>query len=121
MKFFWHFLLLCLATATSGCITEFPNPATQYVQRTDTVTLAAGDAQDVNASTQTINPWPPYAANRRIPGNGPRMVGAVERYEGGGKGQASGSANAAGGAAPPAAAGAPPLYPLAPISSPGNP
>jgi hypothetical protein len=121
MKLFRHFLLLCVAGATSGCITEYPNPATQYVQRIDTVTLAAGDAQDVNAATHTIDPWPPYSANRRIPGNGARLAGAVERYEGGSKGQGSGPASGASGAPAPAATGAPPLFPLAPVSSPGSP
>jgi|SRR6185437_3487242 hypothetical protein len=119
MSAYGRVLVLCIAATTGGCITEIPNPATQYVQRTDTVTLAAGDAQDVNAAAQTIDPWPPYAANRHIPGNGQRMVGAVERYEGSGRGPAPTASNAANGGAPPPA-GAPPLYPLAPVSPAGN-
>jgi hypothetical protein len=120
MKVFRHTLLLCLAAANCGCITEYPNPATQYVQRIDTVTFGAGDAQHVNTAVQMVDPWPPYAANARIPANGPRMVGAVERYEGGAKGQAAGTATATGGMPAPAA-GAPPLYPLSPITPAGNP
>jgi hypothetical protein len=28
-----------------------------------------------------IDPWPPGVGDRRIPANGERMVGAVERYQ----------------------------------------
>ena len=52
----------------------------QYVQRSDTLTLGAGNAKAINTVTHMINPWPPYVMDRRIPGNGERMVGAVERY-----------------------------------------
>jgi len=52
----------------------------QYIQRSDTITLGAGNAKDANAATHVIDPWPPYVGNRRIPGNGERMSGAVERY-----------------------------------------
>jgi hypothetical protein len=119
MKIFRHTLILCLAAANGGCLTEYPNPATRYVQRIDTVTLGAGDAQAVNTAVQMVDPWPPYAANARIPGNGPRMVGAVERYEGA-KGQGPGAA-ATSGAMPAPLTGAPPLYPLAPITPAGSP
>ncbi len=51
-----------------------------YKQRIEGVTASAGDAKAVNAATHIIDPWPPYAAKRRIPGNGERMAGAVERY-----------------------------------------
>ena len=30
----------------------------EYTQRADTVTLSAGDAQDVNTRVQEIDPWP---------------------------------------------------------------
>src|SRR5260221_14611889 len=56
------------------------DPAAQYLQRSDKITLSAGNAKEVNAATHVIDPWPPYVGNRRIPGNGERMVGAVERY-----------------------------------------
>lgn len=51
-----------------------------YRQRIDTATTSSGNAQNVNAATQVITPWPPYVRNRRIPGDGARMVGAIERY-----------------------------------------
>jgi len=120
MKVFRQTILICLAATGSGCITEYPNPATPYVQRIDTVTFGAGDAQDVNTATQMIDPWPPYVGNRRIPGNGSRMVGAVERYEGGKTQTPGGSTNAASSSSPTGAGGAPPLYPLYPITPGAN-
>jgi hypothetical protein len=52
----------------------------EYTQRTDTVTLSAGNAQDVNTRVQEIDPWPRYVGNKRIVADGQRMAGAVERY-----------------------------------------
>jgi len=56
------------------------DPAAQYFERKDTIVSGAGDARDVNAATHIIDPWPRYVGDRRIPGNGQRMTGAVERY-----------------------------------------
>lgn len=56
------------------------DPFAMYIQRSDTITLGAGDAKNVNAATHVIDPWPRYVGNRHIPANGERMVGAVERY-----------------------------------------
>jgi len=56
------------------------DPFAQYLQRSDTLTSSAGDAKSTNSVTHTIDPWPPYVGNRRIPGNGQRMSGAIERY-----------------------------------------
>jgi hypothetical protein len=55
-------------------------PFDEYIQRSDKVFLGAGDDQDANTATHVIDPWPRYAGDRRIPGNGERMSGAVERY-----------------------------------------
>ena len=52
----------------------------RYGQRSDKVTLSAGDAAQVNATTHTLDPWPPGVGDRRIPANGERMVRAIERY-----------------------------------------
>ena len=52
-----------------------------YFQRIDTASIVSGDARDANAATQIIDPWPLYARNRRIPANGQRMVGAIDRYQ----------------------------------------
>jgi hypothetical protein len=53
----------------------------RYFQRIDTNSVVSGDAREVNAVTQIIDPWPPYARDRRIPANGQRMVGAIDRYQ----------------------------------------
>src|SRR6476469_2835154 len=55
-------------------------PFAMYFQRSDTVTLGAGNARNVNAATHIIDPWPRKVGNRRIPGNGDRLSRAVERY-----------------------------------------
>jgi hypothetical protein len=52
-----------------------------YFQRIDSASLVSGDAREVNAVTQIIDPWPLYARDRRIPINGQRMVGAINRYQ----------------------------------------
>jgi hypothetical protein len=72
---------LAAGLASSAALAWDQFPFDYYSQRSDTVTLGAGNARDINAATQIINPWPPYAFDRRIPGNGQRMVGAVKRYE----------------------------------------
>jgi len=75
-------LFLIGAAAAIGCSAamawdDFPE---QYLARKDTVTLGAGNDQNVNTATQMIDPWPLYVGDRRIPANGERMVGAVNRY-----------------------------------------
>jgi hypothetical protein len=64
----------------SGAWAWDQDPAAQYFERKDTIVSGAGDARNVNAATHIIDPWPRYVGNRRIPGNGQRMTGAVERY-----------------------------------------
>jgi|SRR5713101_598230 len=56
------------------------DPFEQYFQRKDTVMLSSGNAKQVNEATHIIDPWPRYVGNTRIPGDGERMAGAVERY-----------------------------------------
>ena len=56
-------------------------PFDNYAQRSDTLTLGAGNARDRNTVIHMINPWPPYAFDRRIPGNGARAARAAECYE----------------------------------------
>src|SRR5947207_5070316 len=73
---------LTLTIALGGCWSGiYENPAAQYVNRSDTVTLSAGNAKNVNAATHVIDPWPRYVGNPRIRANGERMVGAVQRYQ----------------------------------------
>ncbi|WP_029586037.1 hypothetical protein [Bradyrhizobium sp. URHD0069] len=52
----------------------------RYYQRSDTITLSAGDAKQVNAVTHTINPWPPGVGDRRIVSDARRAGSAVTRY-----------------------------------------
>jgi hypothetical protein len=99
-----------LAATAGGCWGDNG----QYLHRADTITLGAGNAANINAATHVIDPWPPRVANRRIPANGERMVGAVERYRGrqapGGQGGAqpnAGSAATAPGLTPSSGSAAP--------------
>ena len=55
----------------------------RYFQRSDTITLSAGDAKQVNAVTHTINPWPSYVGDRRIVVSAAKTGGAVARYRSG--------------------------------------
>src|SRR5262249_17677166 len=73
--------IVSLAASVGGCwgaVSE--NPAAQYLRRTDTITTSAGNAKEVNAATNVIDPWPPGVGDPRIRANGDRMVGAMERY-----------------------------------------
>jgi hypothetical protein len=55
----------------------------RYFQRSDTITLSAGDAKQANAVTHTINPWPSYVGDRRIVSEGAKTRGAIVRYRSG--------------------------------------
>lgn len=54
----------------------------RYFQRSETITLSAGDAMRTNAATHIINPWPPGVRDRKIAFNGNRMVSGINRYQG---------------------------------------
>lgn len=67
-------------TAVPTAQIYYPEDATQeYLQRSNTITLSAGNAQEVNSRVQMLDPWPAYVGDRRIPVDGERMAGAVER------------------------------------------
>ena len=75
----------CMQTASNNPVStvQVYNPVDsiqEYTQRADTVTLSAGNAQEVNSRIHVIDPWPRYVGNTRILANGERMAGAVERY-----------------------------------------
>ena len=72
-----------------------------YVERRDTITLQAGEAQAWNKTVHTADPWPPYVMDNRIPGDGQRTAGVIGRYS---TGRAEG---AAGAATPPAGVAVP--------------
>ncbi|WFU22275.1 hypothetical protein QA649_29885 [Bradyrhizobium sp. CB1717] len=55
----------------------------RYFQRSDTLTLSAGDAKQVNAATHTINPWPRGVGDRRIVVDAGKTTGAIRRYRSG--------------------------------------
>jgi len=55
----------------------------RYFQRSDTITLSAGDAKQANAVTHTIHPWPPGVGDRRIVAEAAKTRGAIVRYRGG--------------------------------------
>jgi hypothetical protein len=81
-------LLCCLPllTAAGGCIQTISpyDPGVDYIQgyaqRSQKITLSAGNAAETNLLIHAIDPWPRYVGNKRIPANGQRMAGAVERY-----------------------------------------
>ena len=52
----------------------------RYAQRTDRITLSAGDAKEVNAATHMLTPWPPGVGDRAIPADGARIQRALDRY-----------------------------------------
>jgi hypothetical protein len=51
-----------------------------YLDRRDSVAFYGGNAPASNVAVQTIDPWPPAAANRRLTTNGELMQKAAERY-----------------------------------------
>jgi hypothetical protein len=51
-----------------------------YLRRSDSISAGAGNSKEANTATHMLDPWPPYVGRRRIPGDGARMSGAVERY-----------------------------------------
>jgi hypothetical protein len=98
-------ILACLplVAALCGCLTE--NPAAEYFHRSDTITMDAGNAANANIATQTVDPWPRYVGNRRIPVDAERMGAAVQKTHrpsqtgaggGGGGGLGAGAAGAGG-------------------------
>jgi len=52
----------------------------RYFQRSDTITMSAGDAKQANAVTHTITPWPSYVGDRRLAYDARRTGAAVTRY-----------------------------------------
>ena len=75
-------LLTVLATLSlGGCYgLAGDDEMSRYLQRSDSITMSAGDAKQVNAVTHTIHPWPRYVADRRIATDARRTNGAVQRY-----------------------------------------
>jgi len=114
MKIMRTFGILALAATVGGCWGD----NAQYLHRSDTVTLSAGNAKEVNAATHVIDPWPRRVAHRRIRANGERMVGAVQRYKAGGRGAGQGGPQQ--GFQPGPASGAPAVIPSSGAATPSS-
>lgn len=57
----------------------FDDPFNDYLQRSVTISMGAGNAKNANAAIHTIHPWPPYVFNTHIHTTGRQGVTAVER------------------------------------------
>jgi hypothetical protein len=92
-------ILACLPLLATlgGCLTE--NPFAEYFHRTDTITMDAGNSQNVNIATQTVDPWPRNVGNRRIPADAERMAAAVQKTHRPSQQGGAGAGGAAGGGA----------------------
>jgi len=71
-------LLMLVGIGLSGC---YEDDRYRFLAHSDTITLGAGDANAVNAATQTIDPWPPESKEARIDQDGKRAHIAIKRYE----------------------------------------
>lgn len=71
-------VVVLVGMGLSGCYRE---DRYRYLAHSDTVTLGAGNANAVNAATQTIDPWPPESKDAQIDQDGKRAHIAVKRYE----------------------------------------
>jgi hypothetical protein len=65
-------VLLASGASLGGCA--------DYMERRDTITLHAGEAQAWNRVVHTSDPWPPYVMDTRIPGDGQRTEVVMRRY-----------------------------------------
>ena len=76
-----RYLALCAPLLLGGCYgLAGHDEVDRYFQRSDTISMSAGDAKQVNAVTHTINPWPAYVGDRRIATDARRTGAAVGRY-----------------------------------------
>jgi hypothetical protein len=73
--------LMLMAPILSGCSGLWGDDEFErYTQRTDAITMSAGDAKSVNAVTHMYDPWAPGVGDRQILADGVRMQRALERY-----------------------------------------
>ncbi len=74
-------LVLIPALSLGGCYGLYGNDeGERYFQRSDTITMSAGNPKEVNAVTHTITPWPPYVGDRKLAYDARRVGSAVTRY-----------------------------------------
>src|SRR3954465_1369114 len=75
------FLAIVPALSLGGCYGLYGHDEIdRYYQRSDTITLSAGNAKEVNAVTHTIHPWPRNVGDRRLAYDARRVGPAVTRY-----------------------------------------
>ena len=51
-----------------------------YLERRDTITFSAGEAQAWNKTVHVADPWPLHASNTRIDGDGQRVGRVIQSY-----------------------------------------
>jgi hypothetical protein len=73
--------LLAVPAGASAQEFVWDTPLSEYGQRTDSVTIGAGNAKAANAAIHVIDPTPRRSRNRNIPANGERMSRAHRRYQ----------------------------------------
>jgi hypothetical protein len=71
-RYFKVFFCAVLASGLGGCV--------DYLKRSDTVSLSAGETQAWNKVVHVADPWPPYVMDTRISGDGQRTAGVIQRY-----------------------------------------
>jgi hypothetical protein len=77
-------LTVLAALSLGGCYgLAGDDEMSRYLQRSDTITMSAGDAKQANAVTHTIHPWPSNVGDRRIVVSAAKTGGAVARYRSG--------------------------------------
>lgn len=79
--------LCALAALLSGC--------NDYLDNEDRMTPWSGEAQAANRVTHMVDPWPPYASDRKFSTYGPRVQRAMDKYKAGGS-ASTGTASSAG-------------------------
>src|SRR3954462_9453952 len=73
--------ILAVSLSLGGCYGLYGHDEVdRYFQRSDTITMSAGDAKQTNPVTHTITPWPPYVGDRRLAYDARRVGSAVTRY-----------------------------------------
>jgi hypothetical protein len=103
------------------------DPFDDYLQRSQSIFLGAGNANETNEAIQAITPWPRYVFKRHVRVHGRQAVDSIERMyhvpdpfvqQGAGAGAPSGDASSTGASTGTSPTGAP-VTPMQPISS-GN-
>jgi hypothetical protein len=76
-----RYLVMLAVLPLGGCYGLYGHDEVdRYFQRSDTITMSAGDAKQVNAVTHTIHPWPRDVGDRRIAYDARRTGAAITRY-----------------------------------------